>query len=397
MKDGKKMRIIRLLGLTVLLGLVVFIPVHFWLTDRSGVMRAVFPLQSVLAKASSSCSPDAPDWLGTLAFNGVDTLKALSTQVAVVDAAGRVHHCETGWKGTMLLSETVSRDSRFRYGSLTKPVTAAAVLAKVKDEQFSLGSSLAELMLEPQEWAKAEDTRLAGITVEQLLAHRSGLGFAGSRHDVFSESSRPWCPYAMSELTDVVLPGNVDSARYSNIGYCILGELLSGHAVDYRSYMEDWLGLSVLGVGFAEAEPQVDEVTPDFRYNEVYNQYYHGDFDFFAISSTAGMTGSASAYAQLMRRILDMKLPRYLLKPEDKRECNPRILRNCYGLAFYLYLAKNGEAANVKGGFMPGFSGLVAINDREEVFVWLGNSDTENAASGIGMRAFLDQLMETAF
>ena len=57
----------------------------------------------------------------------------------------------------------------------------------------------------------------------------------------------------------------------------------------------------------------------------------------------------------------------------------------------------NGERLYVKEGYMPGASGVVVINDEGEVFVWLGNSDTENAASGMAMKIFLDKLVGLGF
>lgn len=392
------MRIIKILFWVALLGLLVFVPVHFWLTDRNGVMRAAFPLQSVLAKAGVTCSTEAPSWLEGISLSGVDALKALSTQVVFVDASGRLHHCETGWKGIMPISERVSRNSRFRYGSLTKPLTAAAILAKIRQGEFALNSTLGELIPAQSQWEEAKDSRISQISVEQLLGHRSGLGFVDRQHNVFTESGKPWCPYAILELARVALPKKeTGEIRYSNLGYCVLGALLPKKGEGYRGYMEHWLQLSERGIGFAGAERADDEVRPDFRYNQFYNRYNQGSFDFYAISSTAGMTGSATAYAKLMRAILDMELEGFLVDSSDSLACNARFVRQCYGLAFYLYQSKNGEFANVKGGFMPGYSGLVAINDRGEVFVWLGNSDMENAASGIAISAFLDQLMETAF
>ena len=41
---------------------------------------------------------------------------------------------------------------------------------------------------------------------------------------------------------------------------------------------------------------------------------------------------------------------------------------------------------------MPGFTSLVAINEKHEVFVWVGNSDTPNARAGVLMKEFVDLL-----
>jgi CubicO group peptidase (beta-lactamase class C family) len=68
----------------------------------------------------------------------------------------------------------VQPQSRFRFASLSKPLTAAAIMLLVEEGKLSLDDSIISLLQElgPQ---KITDSRINQITVQHLLEHRGGF------------------------------------------------------------------------------------------------------------------------------------------------------------------------------------------------------------------------------
>jgi CubicO group peptidase (beta-lactamase class C family) len=356
------------------------------MTEKEVILQHAFPLQAPVSIFSKQCSEKAPEWLHSMTRKGVNTLKALSTQTAFIGNDGRLHHCETGWLSAMFFSERVSKDALFRYGSLTKPVTALKVLSLINEGRIRLDSTLSDIF----DLSEQEDSLggYKGVTVAQLLSHRSGV-----EGGMFVEKTSPDCPSKVKSGLSRKALGDKKS-KYSNIGYCVLGEIIASVLrVDYRQAMEESFGLSKRGIGYAEYETQVGEVSRDFRFNDFYGVNNKGRFDYQAISSTAGMMGSASAYASLLKGGLKRTRPDALI--ED--DCDQTVYKNCYGYVFYGYEPLPGVRYWIKEGYLPGAGGVVVINDENEVFVWLGNSDTENASKGEAMREFLRGLALSGF
>ncbi len=382
-------RIKKIIFCSLLGFLILAVLVHFWLTDPYGVMRQVFNLQSPLAKFSQQCSEHSPEWLGEISLAGVDELKALATQVAFINRDGKLSHCETGWRSTMLVSPAVNEATRFRYGSLTKPVTASAIIALINDGALGYQDRLAK-GLQQRERSPVSPYML-GVTIEQLLRHRSGV-----QGEVFLTREKPVCPDRLALLMATGTVRGAGEFKYSNLGYCLLGEVIANKTGQpYKQAIDRLFSLGGRGIRFVDYESGIDEVRRDFRFNDFYGVNNKGRFDYDAVAATAGLSGSASAYARLIKDMIH-QTDEGILSGFDE-ECDDRSLKNCYGYAFYSYSPMSGKRLYVKEGYMPGASGVVVINDEGEVFVWLGNSDTENAASGMAMKIFLDKLVGLGF
>lgn len=359
-------------------------PLHFWLTDRHAVMRGVFGIQAPVARLSAACSEGSPSWLDEMSAHGIFRLKALSTQVALLNKRGELHHCETGWESTMLFSNRVNKNTRFRYGSMTKPITAAKILSLTEKKKLALDSTLGDLFSMPEK----EETP-ANVTIGQLLSHRSGIP-----GHIFVNNSKPICPYGLADLVSSGQVSDNGEFEYSNLGYCILGEVIAVvTGMPYRTAMDSTYHLSARNIGYVQYEEADDEVERDFRFNDFYGRNLKGRFDYDAISSTAGMSGSASAYAILLDDLIEKTVPEFF----ESAGCDSHIFKKCHGYAFYEYSPTSDKIYQIKDGYLPGASGLVVVNDDQEIFVWLGNSDTENAASGENMKRFLAELAETGF
>tara|TARA_B100002003_G_scaffold247267_1_gene278492 strand:- start:3423 stop:4595 length:1173 start_codon:yes stop_codon:yes gene_type:complete len=361
---------------------------HFWTVDRKGVLRAIYPISGFLASRTIECSSTSPSWQKELMSVGLWTLRASASQSAFVDSKGKLHHCESGWTGEVFRSPQVNKDSKFQYGSLTKPLTSAMVIKLIVDGRLDYESNLIDLfgLDEPTE----SDNRFEVLTVGNLMAYRSGVS-----GEIFMDDETPWCPYNMEQLVRKQTWMAEDGAhRYSNLNYCILGEVISRIVGEnYRDTANDMLDLDSYGIGFVNSPKSEEWVVPDYRFHDFYRDDVQPSFDYFAISATAGMGGSASAYASLMHNILDGYLKSDFGSENDS--CNAKNIRNCYGYLFYKYSPWLNAAMSVKEGYMPGYSSVVVVNDQGEVFVWLGNSDTPNAKAGESMERFLNVLAQS--
>ena len=160
--------------------------------------------------------------------------------------------------------EPVTRATRFRIGSLTKPMVASAIAYLAAAGRLALGDSLAARVpeLRGSAWARR-------VTVADLLANRSGLplkeesefGFTGRRDEGVAAVSRLAADVAAT--LDVGEAGGDAVWSYTNVGWCLLGRVIE--AVTDMSW-PDAMGVCLSPVGlrdtsFGRAAPGVPRVT----------------------------------------------------------------------------------------------------------------------------------------
>ncbi len=182
--------------------------------------------------------------------------------VAVVKDGRLVYARSYGWSDPDA-GEAVAPTDLFRVASVSKPVTAAAVLRLVEAGLLDLDQPAFALLsdLEPPAGA-AVDPRLAGVTVRQLLLHAGGWDRDATFDPMFraveaAEALGAPVP-ASAETVIRYMMGQplqfTPGARYaySNLGYAILGrviERVSGRA--YDDFVRDEV-LAPLGVARME-------------------------------------------------------------------------------------------------------------------------------------------------
>jgi N-acyl-D-amino-acid deacylase len=141
-----------------------------------------------------------------------------------------------GW-GNLATGAPVIPDANFGIASLSKPLTAIAVLKLVEEGKLSLDDRVFPLLshLKPPRGARV-DPRLGTITVRHLLNHsggwdrkKSGEPWAYSWQ--VSRSLRVPLPISTNQLTRFMLavplnftPGT--ELQYSNYGYILLGQVI---------------------------------------------------------------------------------------------------------------------------------------------------------------------------
>lgn len=359
-------------ALVVLLLAAIFALYHFTTVDRLGGLRLIYPLQAPLAKWQSHCSSRAPVWMSSLIDEVIDQQFSLANQLVYIEPDGVIHHCESGWRQGMLRSPVVDAQTRFRYASITKLLTADAVLAQVSAGNLALDTRLLDVV---KLQTPVVDQRLAEITIEQLLTHRAGFDRLKSQDPMTRHAVKPWCPDDLEQLARQRLdfsPG--ERFVYSNFGYCLLGvvlETVSGKP--FRALMEEEYGLAARGLRFVDGPYLNDEVSYDFRNSDFYGEDYYRYFDFSALSSSAGLSGNAVAIARLVGEVLTSR-PLNLLSDVVDKGCDTSRYLECFGFAVSPY-RKRGDRLTlyVQGGLLFGSSSMAVIDGEGGVIVWLGN------------------------
>ena len=150
-------------------------------------------------------------------------------------------------------SAPVEPTSLFRLASLSKTVTAVAVLQLVQHGRLALDDKVLPILGEmgPRP-GKMIDTRGADITVRHLLQHSGGFDRARAGDAVFlpgaADAARrqrgplpPDCPTILRDTLERKLdftPG--ERVAYSNVGYCILGRVIERVAgMPYEIYARE--------------------------------------------------------------------------------------------------------------------------------------------------------------
>ena len=147
--------------------------------------------------------------------------------------------------------EQVQPDSLFRIASLSKPITAVAVLKLVEDGHLNLDDRVFDILdqFEPPGGIIA-DPRIREVTVRQLLQHSGGWDRERSFDPMFrlGQIERELGVAKPVSCADVIRfmlirPLDFDPGtdyRYSNFGYCILGRVIeakTGHS--YEAYVKN--------------------------------------------------------------------------------------------------------------------------------------------------------------
>jgi CubicO group peptidase (beta-lactamase class C family) len=259
----------------------------------------------------------------------------------------------------------VHSKNRFRFASLSKPLTATAIMSLVEEGKLSLDSKVAPLLQGDPPHA-IKDNRLEQITIQHLLEHRGGYDTNIESDPMFA--AQPPCPGNLSsyfrERLDFA-PG--EKFAYSNLGYCLLGrviERVSGKP--YEAFIRERIlkpvGANSLEIGESK-ETKPDEVLyfQEPLQSKVSPYVPYGSFDMKALDSCGGWIGSAVDYLKFLTSLDGQRAPA-LLKPETVKIMlampdDPVIQdrRTYYAKGFHVRKKSNGRIEDFwHAGSLPG-------------------------------------------
>ncbi len=175
--------------------------------------------------------------------------------LAVTDQ-GRLVHARGYGYADVARKQKVAPTSLFRIASLSKPITAVAVLQLVERGRLHLEDNVFDVLNWAEDFEDGDslDDRLKCVTVRQLLQHRGGwdrdVSFDPMFRSVrFAEALDRPPPAGTEEVIRCMLGERLDydpgeRYAYSNYGYCLLGRVIE--AVTGRTY-EEYVQHQVLG------------------------------------------------------------------------------------------------------------------------------------------------------
>ena len=179
--------------------------------------------------------------------------------------------------------EVVKPTSLFRIASISKPITAVAILQLIEQKKLTLDDKVFEV-LNSEDDIKATgdkfDPRLRDITIRHLLEHRGGWdrdqSFDAMFQSVrFAKQAGVDAPADQAAIIKAMFSQKLDSDpgeryAYSNFGYCLLGrvvEKVSGR--NYADYVKEKvlapIGVTTMSIGATRLDGRAE--------NEV--RYYH--------------------------------------------------------------------------------------------------------------------------
>ncbi len=168
--------------------------------------------------------------INTLALELMRANEVTGLSLALVDEGEIVWATGWGWADSEKRLAAGPR-TVYQVGSLTKPITAAAVLQAVERDELDLEAPLTTLLPELDLAGNAEQQ----ITLGDLLAHRSGLPSDWFVHEL-SDAPPDWTEIVdeLRELEPVTAPDQL--TIYSNVGMTLAGLALA--RASGRSYEE---------------------------------------------------------------------------------------------------------------------------------------------------------------
>lgn len=293
---------------------------------------------------------------------------SLSNQFVILKKTGEVLSCTTG--------QNINEKTRFRYASLTKPVTAALFLEHERENVISRDDLLEKYtpIDEPL------DQRFRGVTLKHLMTHTAGFNRLRSNDPMIQAGNKSWCPYHLNKINKIRLDHNPNHIySYDNRNYCLLAVALE-KAV-YKKYAqlltEYLIKYNFKHINLIEGPFLKDEPKYDFRYEEYYFPSYVEKFDFYAMQPVAGLSGSAFDYAKIMHFFIYVRnlplLEIISMHPNTKGE----IIQVSAALRKKKMLT--GETIFYHTGALPAARGLLMIRENGDIIVWLGSGVPVNS------------------
>ena len=146
-------------------------------------------------------------------------------------------------------TEPVEPDALFRIGSISKPITDAAIHRLVEDGDLTLEEHVSPLLeVEPPNGEPA-DERFEDVRVEHLLEHEGGWDQTIAGDPMFEQAEIAEAleleePPDKYDITRYMLdqPMQFDPGErsvYSNVGYSLLGQVIEGvTGMEYQAFLE---------------------------------------------------------------------------------------------------------------------------------------------------------------
>lgn len=263
--------------------------------------------------------------------------------------------------------------SVFRIASISKPITSAAILKLVDNQQIALTDRVfgPNSILGNDYTSNYQDQRFMDITVKQLLQHTAGL-WGGENDPMFQYPGYSQFGLIREHLKHHTLlddPGSV--YRYSNFGYLILGRVIG--KVTGQKY-RNWVRENILAPSGAFNIDIANNSYSNPLPNEV--RYYDNSFNPYNLNisrmdSHGGWASSAKDLVAFMVHIDGMNKPLDIISHDSYIDMGiGSDSNNGYGLG----LAVNSIGNRLHGGGLPGSQSILVSASNKMSWAALANS-----------------------
>ncbi|MCE7996613.1 MAG: beta-lactamase family protein [Roseivirga sp.] len=228
-------------------------------------------------------------------------------------------------------------------GSITKPLTATAILKLEEEGKLRLTDPLSK-------YIPNLDTKLQSITLDQLLTHRSGLGSILTQND-FKNISREDFINRLNKLNLKFEPGS--KVAYSNIGFSVLAmviEQVSGSSYEQFLQTHFFKPLSMKNTGYTAHDWLEDSVATGYRgskeWGSVYQKVKNMEGNFWNLIGNGGMHMNLNDMYKWYRAMKDKsiiseEIKSKLLSPHVK--CGPKSVTCYQGYAWVVLHLNEGK------------------------------------------------------
>lgn len=294
----------------------------------------------------------------------------------------------------------VTPNHLFRIASVSKLITAVAILKLVEDSKISLESKVFGKygILDDDKFLPLKDPRLEKITVRNLLNHSGGW--------TQNYGDLAFLPLAVAKWLGEPLPVNIDSyikfvtshrvhfepgsrSAYSNLGYMILGKVIAKvTGTTYESFVQQEVlkpaGITdmQLGNSFAEEalpnevkyyQPEDAKPIESFDGSGCMVTKTYGANDIHLLGSAGGWLASSIDLLKLVNVIDNDPIVPDILSPESIREMT---LVDPNGLDPLGWRSTNNSGEWWRTGTLPGTSALIKRQPNGLSWVILSNTSS---------------------
>lgn len=277
--------------------------------------------------------------------------------------------------------ETMTPEHRFRIASISKPITAAAIMMLVEQGRlrrdhkvFGAGGPLSAWI--PIDGSYPHADWLQAITVDHLLTHTAGGWTNDGADPMFRHAALGHRDLIASTLREAPLINPPGSAyAYSNFGYCLLGRIIEaatgqGYAQVVRSQLAGPAGAQSLEIGGnTQGERKAGEV--DYFGQSGDNPF---GFNLARMDSHGGWIASASDLVKIAQRINGDDSVADLIAAQSVNMMRaPSSASQTYGRGWAI---NPGHSNRWHGGALPGATSLLILAAGGTVMAGLVNTRT---------------------
>ncbi|SKA05793.1 CubicO group peptidase, beta-lactamase class C family [Chitinophaga eiseniae] len=225
-------------------GLLIYSPATVAMAAGNGCAPVIMPHPAICASAAadSMISPHTLQKADSIIRAFMAQYQVPGMAVAIT-RKGKLVYARGFGTADRSTGEQVTAESRFRIASVSKTITAVAILKLVEAQKLSLGDKVFGPggLLGTTYGSKPYSSRLQAITVQHLLQHTAG-GWSNNANDpMFSHPEWPADTLLAHTIDQQPLendPGAVYA--YSNFGYCVLGRIIERvTGKSYAAYVQE--------------------------------------------------------------------------------------------------------------------------------------------------------------